>query len=99
MTSVLENLMPKNPLMVAAWCGSIRWAIGTEEILQMFQRDTGNTWMPSRIPIERMIDEETGAGFKFVLAFARWHNQNIWGEENGIPVDAPNRLRMKPDAS
>lgn len=85
----LEHLMPADPLMAIAWYGSIHWAIGTEEIVQAFREETGCNWKPSRIPIERMIDEATGADFQFIEAFARWHNENIWGIENGKPVDAP----------
>ena len=53
-----------------------------------FRAETGKTWEPGKTPIERMIDKATGSDFEFLKAFAEWHNENIWGEGNGQPIDA-----------
>ncbi len=34
-----------------------------------------------------MIDEATGVDAEFIWAFAKWHNENIWGEEDARPID------------
>jgi hypothetical protein len=34
-----------------------------------------------------MIDEATGVEADFFRAFAKWHNENIWGEDGSKPVD------------
>lgn len=86
---VLAGLIPDNPIMAGAWVGSMEFAFGNEEIMAQFEADTGLAWRPGRSPIERMIDDACGLKAEFVAAFARWHNANIWGEENGDVIDAP----------
>ena len=35
---------------------------------------------PGRTPLDRMVDEATGADKAFLEAFAAWMNANVWGE-------------------
>jgi hypothetical protein len=70
------ELMPDDTptYMAPAWLGCIRWALGKSDILAAFRADTGNTWEPGRTPIDRMIDEATGADREFITAFVKWAN-------------------------
>lgn len=79
----IESLGPTSELAMLAWLGALHFAIGDDDALAKFRADTGNKWRPSRIPIERMIDEVTGAEREFILSFVRWFNRSIWGEVNG----------------
>jgi hypothetical protein len=85
--SPLDDLMPHNPIMAAAWAGSVRYALGRDDVMNAFRAETGNQWKPGRPPLDRLIDDATGAGLEFIRAFAKWHNEHIWGEENGKPMD------------
>lgn len=84
----LEDLMPRHPLFVASWVGSLRYALSREDVMVAFREQTGNRWQPGRTPIDQMIDQATGTDLVFIRAFAKWHNEHIWGEEDGKPVDA-----------
>lgn len=92
----LDEFMPKNPIMAGAWIGSLRYALTREDMMAAFRADTGNTWQPGKTTIDRMIDEATGADFDFLKAFAKWHNANVWGEEDGKPVDASDNPTLRP---
>ncbi len=85
MINIFEGLMPKR--MAEAWIGSLHYALGSEQITSMFRRDTGNQWFPAKNGIDAMIDKATDAEKNFLIKFAKWHNENIWGEENGKPAD------------
>ncbi len=84
-----EALMPTDPLMQMAWVGSLRHAVSDPDMFAAFKAATGDTITPPRNCLETMIDEATGREEQFLLAFARWHNANVWGEDNGRPIDAP----------
>jgi hypothetical protein len=81
MTSPLHDLMPKNRIIAMAWVGSLRYALGRKDIVDVFRRDTGNEWVPPTNPVDQMID--AGRELDFLRAFAKWHNENIWGEDEG----------------
>lgn len=66
--------------MVAAWLGCIRWALGEEDVMAQFRRETGTQWTPGRSGLERMIDKVTGADEQFFRQFVAWVNVNLWGE-------------------
>lgn len=83
--SPLADLIP--PLMAPAWYGSLRFALGRDDIMAAFREATGNQWKPARTPLDSMIDDATGASLAFIRAFAKWHNENIWGEVDGRPYD------------
>lgn len=78
-------LMPADTpdYMIEAWLGCIHWAISEPDILAAFRADTGNNWSPGLTPIDRMIDEATGADNHFIEAFIRWVNENLWGPIDG----------------
>ena len=88
-TTNLMDLAPSDPLMQAAWAGSLHFAIGCDELLAKFRADTGLQWTPATNAIDRMIDEACGAPDKFMLAFVKWHNANVWGEVDGKSIDGP----------
>lgn len=69
--------------MTGMWVACITWAIGVEEILDAFRSDTGNVWKPSNIPLERMIDQASGAEEAFIKQFVEWVNVKIWGPIDG----------------
>lgn len=86
---LLADLSPDNEIMAIMWFGSLSYALGSEDMLKAFKEETGFTWSPGCTAIERMIDEATGVAGDFILRFAKWHNENIWGEADGRPIDAP----------
>ncbi|WP_210420176.1 hypothetical protein [Aquisphaera giovannonii] len=85
--SPLADMMPVHPLMASAWVGSVRYALTRDDVMATFREETGNQWRPGRTPIDAMIDQTTGAALDFIRAFAKWHNENIWGEVDGKPED------------
>lgn len=90
--TTIEKYMPTDPIMRFMWCGSIQFAIGEKKILDAFRKETGLAYSPPKSPLEKMIDDATGfnqQAEEFFVAFAKWHNANIWGEEDGKPIDAP----------
>lgn len=85
----LDKYIPENPIMAGAWLGSVRYALGREDVMAAFRSDTGFHWTPGKSVLDRMVDDATGVPVAFLQAFAKWHNEHIWGEENGEPIDAP----------
>ncbi len=69
--------------MIGAWLSAVHWGIGDEQILAEFRTQTGLSWKPASSPIDRMIDEATGADGHFLISFVRWFNSAVWGEVNG----------------
>jgi hypothetical protein len=84
----INDLIPDDPLIAAAWVGSLQYALSQPDVFAEFRAQTGNTYSPGTSPIDKMIDDATGRGFAFLRAFAKWHNEMIWGEEDGKPLDA-----------
>lgn len=82
-SNALKPFMPKEEYMWPAWVGCLHWALGEEGIMEAFRRDTGNHWKPATSAIGIMIDEGCGAPEKFIVEFAKWMNENIWGDVNG----------------
>ncbi len=65
-----------------AWRDCLTWAIAEPQVLAEYTRDTGATIMPAPTsPIERMVDDATGAQRKSVEDFMAWFNVNIWGDD------------------
>jgi hypothetical protein len=77
---ILEPYIPENPLVAVAWMAALKFALGNKDILRAFREETGNAWRPATRPVERMIDEATGAEADFFREFAAWFNHNVWGE-------------------
>lgn len=65
--------------MDGAWLSALYYAIGQPDILKRFSADTNMHWRPGTTPLDRMIDEVTGAELKFLEAFIPWFNANVWG--------------------
>jgi hypothetical protein len=65
--------------MQIAWMGSMSFALQSDWALGAFRKATGNTWTPG-IGLDAMIDRATGADLDFIRKFAKWHNENLWGE-------------------
>lgn len=85
---VLEPFMPKNPVMIAAWLGGLRFALSDKDAMATFRAETGNNWTPAKNGFDQMIDEATGANADFFVQFAKWYNANMWGEDSeGAPFD------------
>lgn len=87
----LGDLMPSDPIMIAAWLGCLRYSLGRPDILDDFRKDTGNNWTPGKSGLDQMIDRATGAELEFFRSFAKWHNENIWGEVDGKAYDSEPR--------
>lgn len=87
--SQVEDLAPRNEIMQVLWVGALQFSISHKPTMQAFSEETGLHYTAPRNGLDRMIDEATGADSAFLLAFIRWFNVNVWGEENGKPVDAP----------
>ena len=86
--TILEEYMPKDPLMQIAWADCLRWAIKEQKIIDQYLKETGDKWTAGRSPLDRMIDEASGADKAFVIRFVQWFNENIWGSENeSMPKD------------
>jgi hypothetical protein len=62
-----------------AWYSCLHWAIGEPKILARFKADTGLSYSAPRCAIDAMIDDATGFGDSFVLAFVPWFNEKVWG--------------------
>lgn len=73
--------------MLSAWASCMTWALGHEEIMAAFRADTGNQWQPGRSPLDKMIDNATGAKEKFITDFVNWANINVWGKIDGSVSD------------
>jgi len=94
----INKLRPKDTpeYVTPAWLGSIRFALGKPEIMQAFTEDTGVAWVPARSPIDKLIDEATGADVNFLKAFIRWHNKHVWGPYgNKTRKKKPHQRRKK----
>jgi len=76
-------LAPTNDLMLAAWIGCVHYALGEPAIVAQYRLATGSNWLPPSSPIERMIDEATGAEGAFLVEFIKFVNKEIWGKVNG----------------
>jgi hypothetical protein len=79
---VMDYCPSDNAIMVMGWLGALHFAMGHEDIVAAFREDTGNRWTPPKNPLDRLIDDATGAGEAFMRAFLPWFNENVWGEEN-----------------
>ena len=74
------------PLMMPAWIGCVRRALGEKGARDEFKRDTGLDLesLVNRTPIDKMIDWSTGYERAVFCAFCDWVTVNLWGK---IPKD------------
>lgn len=75
----LEPHMPSEKYLWDAWFGCLHWCLGEPGMVQAFRDETGNNWYPGTAPLDRMIDKATGADREFLLQFAAWVNERVWG--------------------
>lgn len=78
--NIFDEYLPKEEYLHPAWYGCLSWAIGKDDVVKRFREETGNQWQPARGGIEAMIDKATGVDVDFLKSFAKWMNENIWGE-------------------
>jgi hypothetical protein len=74
--------------MYDAWVSCLHWALGEDDIVAAFRRDTGIRWTPGKTVLDRMIDQSVGADEKFVMSFVAWFNDHIWGDPTAPGDDA-----------
>lgn len=84
------SLMPADTpdYMAPAWAGCLAWAARDPGVIAAFRAETGNAWQPGRTPMERAVDEATGASDAFMQAFVAWFNRAVWGPMEGEGDDA-----------
>lgn len=73
--------VPTCPLMQAAWYSALMHATGDPAMRDAFIAETGIA-IPGAptTPMEKMIDDATGAKGEYLTAFIRWFNANVWGD-------------------
>lgn len=74
------------PIMIGAFVGCVRWALGDDKIRKSFEKETGLTFsfLHNRNPIDAMIDKASGREAEIFAKFADWVVVNIWGREDDI---------------
>ena len=61
-TATIERLIPHNlPLIEVFWLSALRTCLAIPAMLESFRTETGIQWTPGRTPMDRMIDQATGA--------------------------------------
>jgi hypothetical protein len=83
----IDALMPRSEWARPGWGGCLVWAIGSKEIRDRYEAETGDHYKLSSSPIEQMIDEATGVQGEWLVNFITWMNRNIWGENEGRACD------------
>lgn len=78
-----EPALMYEPIMIGAFIGCVKWALGTDEIRKSFEKETGLTFsfFNNRSPLEAKIDRACGREKEIFAAFADWVTVNIWGRE------------------
>lgn len=82
----LKHCPETEPLMQIAWRDCLLWACVFDPIVKRFREETGNTWEPSRNPIDSMVDDACGAKDAYCAEFVEWFNANVWGDSKA-PLD------------
>lgn len=74
---------PDNPIMAGAWISAVQWAAREPDALEAFEKATGikPVFAQSRSPLDKQIDQVTGAENASVEAFVDWFNEHVWGED------------------
>jgi hypothetical protein len=69
------------PLMLPAWIGLVRYAIGKEEIREQFKKDTGKDLktLLNRSSFIALIDQTSGYERHLMASFCDWVTVNLWG--------------------
>lgn len=66
--------------MAPMWASFLYWTIKQPDAIAAFEADTGVKVGAAKTPLDRMIDDATGASEGIVKAFVDWFNENVWGE-------------------
>ncbi len=80
--SPLSPHIPADPFVAMMWMSCLRWTLTQQSALDAFREATGNAWTPAKTPIDRMIDDATGAAAAWLAEYAAWFNENVWGNED-----------------
>lgn len=75
----IAHLIPSDPLMALAWRDALAWAASEPEAIAAFTEATGVRWTPAPTPLDRMIDDATGANEAVFVRFVEWFNDIVWG--------------------
>lgn len=80
MTEVMPITHPwQGHPMEPAFLGCVRWALGEPSVVERFREATGNVWTPGNTPIDRLVDNATGADREFMQSFVAWVAADIFG--------------------
>jgi hypothetical protein len=76
-----------NPIHIRAWIDFCNWALGSKELKNEYEKQTGIKSPEKRSGIEIMIDKVTGFDPNqfYVKNFIIWATENIWGDETNTP--------------
>lgn len=74
--------MTVDELNTIAWADFIQWAWSEPEMRAQFTAKTGVVIVEATNPIERIIDDATGASRGVVSEFIEWATINHWGVEH-----------------
>jgi hypothetical protein len=82
----VSGLMPsdKPQYMFDDWVSCLHWSLGEPTIFAAFKADTGLNYNPPRNSIETMIDLASGSQERFLTAYVKWFNANVWGPIDGV---------------
>lgn len=71
------------PLMAPAFLGCVSFALGNDEIVRAFERDTGYDLAAIRDArgIDMLIDEQSGRTQAVLAAFMDFVTREVWGQE------------------
>jgi hypothetical protein len=81
---------PDNPIMAAAWLGSVRYAAMQAAIREQFRTETGHDLanVLNARGLDKSIDDATAHGKDVFDAFVDWHTAKIWGENPFPPASS-----------
>lgn len=68
------------PTMAQAYIDFGLWAIGQQDFLLSFERETGLKYVPPKTGLDRLIDDASGTPRIIIGKFLDWLTVNHWGE-------------------
>lgn len=74
--------------MADAWYGCLMWAVGEDEIVAEFSKQTGCPIPSRKGGIDAMIDRACGLDEVFAHKFAKWFHENVWGKDTAPTTPA-----------
>lgn len=94
-TRQIANPYADDPIHGPAWAGCLFWCAGSEDVLEQYRADTGDTYELGRSGMERMIDNATGADFAFACRFAEWVTAHVYGAPEEVLAPAAGRAPLQ----